>query len=229
MGARPRAARLPGAPPRALRIADLTDSIAAPCAEPVLERPLGRGLRSRLAFRLLRLFGWRVVLAQPVPRKCVIVFYPHTSNWDFPAGLLAKWATGIDFRWIGKHTLFETPFAPWFVRWGGIPVNRGAAAGFVEQVAATYAAQDDFALVITPEGTRRHTQCWKSGFYRLALAVRAPVGLAFIDRPTRRVGIGAWLALVGDEATDLAAIRAFYADKRAWKPQNAAPIRFRQT
>jgi 1-acyl-sn-glycerol-3-phosphate acyltransferase len=193
----------------------------------VLDRPLGKGLRPRLAFALLRFFGWRVVFSQPVPRKCVIVFYPHTSNWDFPAGLLAKWTTGIDFRWIGKHTLFETPLGRWFARWGGIPVDRGAAAGFVDQVAAMFASHDDFALVITPEGTRRRTEHWKSGFYRLALAARVPVGLAFIDRATRRVGIGAWLDLEGDAAVDLAAIRAFYADKEAWNPRQAGPIRFR--
>jgi 1-acyl-sn-glycerol-3-phosphate acyltransferase len=193
----------------------------------VLERPLGKGLRPRIALALLRLFGWRVVLAQPVPRKCVVVFYPHTSNWDFPAGLLAKWATGIDFRWIGKHTLFATPLGRWFARWGGIPVDRGDAAGFVDQVAAMFATHDDFALVITPEGTRRRTEHWKSGFYRLALAARVPVGLAFIDRATRRVGIGAWHDLRGDVQTDLAAIRAFYADKHAWNPAQAGPIRFR--
>ena len=205
----------------------MSDPRPAPSREPVLERPLGRGPRSRAAFRLLRFFGWHVVLAQPVPRKCVVVFYPHTSNWDFAVGLLAKWATGIDFRWIGKHTLFATPLGPWFVRWGGIPVNRGATAGFVAQVAATYEAQDDFPLVITPEGTRGRTRHWKSGFYRLALAVRAPVGLAFIDRARRRVGIGAWLELAGDEAADLAAMRAFYADKHGWNPRLAGPIRFR--
>ena len=109
----------------------------------MLERPLGKGRRARIAFALLRLFGWRVVLAQPVPRKCVVVFFPHTSNWDFPAGLLAKWATGIDFRWIGKHTLFATPFGRWFARWGGIPVDRGDAAGFVDQVAAMLSMQDN--------------------------------------------------------------------------------------
>jgi hypothetical protein len=54
-----------------------------------------------------------------------------------------------------------------------------------------------------------------------------PVGLAFIDRATRRVGIGAWLDLEGDAAVDLAAIRAFYADKEAWNPRQAGPIRFR--
>ena len=31
---------------------------------------------------LLALAGWKVVLAQPVPARCVVIFYPHTSNWD---------------------------------------------------------------------------------------------------------------------------------------------------
>jgi len=205
----------------------LTESSLEPPNDTVLERPLGKGLRPRFAFALLRFFGWRVVLSQPVPRKCVVVFYPHTSNWDFPAGLLASWATGIEFHWIGKHTLFETPLRRWFARWGGIPVDRGDATGFVDQVAAMFATHDDFALVIAPEGTRRRTGHWKSGFYRLALAARVPVGLAFIDRATRRVGIGAWLDLQGDVENDLAAIRAFYADKHAWNPGQAGPIRFR--
>jgi len=205
----------------------LTESSLGPPNDTVLDRPLGKGLRPRFAFALLRFFGWRVVLSQPVPRKCVVVFYPHTSNWDFPAGLLTKWATGIDFRWIGKHTLFETPLGRWFARWGGIAVDRGDATGFVDQVAAMFATHDDFALLIAPEGTRRRTGHWKSGFYRLALAARVPVGLAFIDRATRRVGIGAWLELQGDVESDLAAIRVFYAGKRAWNPEQAGPSRFR--
>ena len=51
-----------------------------------------------MTFALLRAFRWRVVLAQPAPKRCIVVFYPHTSNWDFVLGLAAKWATGIDFR-----------------------------------------------------------------------------------------------------------------------------------
>jgi 1-acyl-sn-glycerol-3-phosphate acyltransferase len=170
--------------------------------------------------------GWRVELAEPVPRKCVVVFYPHTSNWDFPVGLLAKWAMGVDFRWVGKHSLFRAPLAGWFVRWGGIPVDRDAAGGFVEQLSRAFAAHDDFALVITPEGTRSHRPYWKSGFYRLAIAEKVPVGLAFIDRAARRIGIGAWVRLAGDVEADLAMIRAFYADKRGWNPRNAGPIAF---
>lgn len=193
---------------------------------PVLNRARGRGLLAGLAFLLLKLVGWRVVLAEPIPRKSVVVFYPHTSNWDFPVGLLAKWAIGIDFRWVGKHTLFRTPLRRWFIRWGGIPVDRNAASGFVEQLAQQFSTRDDFALVITPEGTRSRRPHWKSGFYRLASSARLPVGLAFIDRASRRVGIGAWLTLDGDVETDLNAMRAFYSDKHGWTPDNAGPITF---
>ena len=180
-----------------------------------------------MTFALLRAFRWRVVLAQPAPKRCIVVFYPHTSNWDFVLGLAAKWSIGIDFRWLGKHTLFATPFERWLVRWGGIPVNRGDPRGVVDQVAARFAAHEAFALVITPEGTRRRSGHWKSGFYRLARAADVPVGLAFIDRRTRRIGIGDWMTLCGDPDRDLAVMRRFYADKRGWRPENAGEIVFR--
>jgi 1-acyl-sn-glycerol-3-phosphate acyltransferase len=180
------------------------------------------------AFRALRLAGWCVVLAEPVPRRAVVVFYPHTSNWDFLVGLAAKAVMGIDVRWVGKHTLFETPLARWFVRCGGMPVNRSDPAGIVDELAARFASETDFVLAITPEGTRRRTAYWKTGFHRIALAAQVPIGLAFLDRPSRTIGIGAWMTPSGDAAADLDAIRAFYAGKRGWTPGNAGDIRFRE-
>lgn len=189
----------------------------------------GGGLGSRVALRLLRLCGWRVVLARPVPPRSVVVFYPHTSNWDFVVGLLAKWSTGIAFHWLGKHTMFATPLGPLFRRWGGVPVNRADPAGSLDALRAAYDAHSAFHLVIAPEGTRARAPHWKSGFHRLATTLGVPVGLAFIDRPRRAIGVGAWVALTGDAAADLALLQAFYADKVAWRPENAGPIRFRET
>jgi 1-acyl-sn-glycerol-3-phosphate acyltransferase len=177
---------------------------------------------------MLRLAGWQVVAAVPMPMKCVVIFYPHTSNWDFVIGLLAKWALGVDFRWLGKHTLFRTPFARWFVRWGGIPVDRGNPAGVARDIDRAFREHEDFRLVIAPEGTRRRTDHWKSGFHRIARSAHVPLGLAFIDRATRRIGIGAWMPVGDDAPADLAAIRAFYADKRGWEPSLAGDIRFRE-
>lgn len=52
-----------------------------------------------------------------------------------------------------------------------------------------------------------------------------PVALAFIDYARREVGVGAYVTLSGDAATDVARIAAFYADKVGRRPELASPIR----
>jgi 1-acyl-sn-glycerol-3-phosphate acyltransferase len=198
-----------------------------PSPEPVLDRALTSGPLPRVALWLLRRLGWRVVLARPVPKRCVITVAPHTSNWDFPIGLLAKWAIGIHFRWVGKDTLFATPLRPLFLRWGGIPVNRRVSTGFIEQMAVEFERHEDFRLVIAPEGTRGHADHWKSGFYHLARAAGVPIGLAFFDYRRRCLGIGGYVDLTGDPAADMAAIAAFYADKAGCRPELQGPVRLR--
>lgn len=166
------------------------------------------------------------MLAQPVPRRCVVIFYPHTSNWDTALGLCAKFMLGIRFRFVGKDTLFRTPLIGLLlVRWGGIPVNRREPAGFIKQMQEEFARHDELRLAIAPEGTRSHTPHWKSGFYRLARAAGAPLALAYIDYPSREIGVGTYLDLTGDVAADMARIRAFYADKRGRRPENQGPVR----
>jgi len=180
-----------------------------------------------MARKVLSLFGWQVAVELPPGPKCVVIVYPHTSNWDFVVGYLAKLAAGLPLRWVAKHTLFRWPFGPLLRRMGGIPVNRGASAGFVEALVAEFDRRQRMWLAITPEGTRSRTDHWKSGFYRLALAARVPVGLGFIDYGRRRVGIETYLTLTGNEEEDLERIRAFYAEKVGKYPRQAGDIRFR--
>ena len=201
------------------------DAMPTASGAPALDAPLARGMCARVVWRLLRMLGWRVTLATPVPMKCVIVFYPHTSNWDFPAGLLAKWVLGIDFRWVGKDTMFASPLGPLFRRWGGIPVNRRESSGFVAQMHAALEAHDDFRLAIAPEGTRASVPRWRSGFWHLARAAKVPIGLAYIDYAHREVGVGAWLETTDDADADVARMAAFYARFTAKHPENAGPVR----
>jgi 1-acyl-sn-glycerol-3-phosphate acyltransferase len=191
---------------------------------PVLDRPFVPGLPPRVAAWALRVAGWTVRLAQPVPERCVAIFYPHTSNWDTVIGLCAKTMIGVRFHFVGKDTLFRFPLAPLLTRMGGIPVNRREPAGFVRQMKAEFDSRREFRLALAPEGTRRRTEHWKSGFYRLATAASVPVGLAYIDYPRREIGVGAWLDLTGDVAIDMARFRAFYAGKVGLNPENQGPI-----
>ena len=181
---------------------------------------------SALASLILRLIGWEPIYRPPPGPKAVILVYPHTSNWDFPLGVLFRAAKRIDLHWAGKDSLFRWPFGAFF-RWlGGVPINRRQPAGIIDQLAATYAARSSFTLCIAPEGTRSKTDHWKSGFYRLALQAKVPVGLAFIDYGARKVGVERWIALTGDEEADLAVIRAYYAGVTGRYPAQAGDIRF---
>lgn len=181
----------------------------------------------RWAYRLLALFGWRVDTVWPPAPKCVIVVYPHTSNWDSVIGIVARYAIGLPLQWVAKEAVFRGPSGAIFGRLGGIPVNRREPAGFVGQLSKEFRRRAWMWVAITPEGTRSHARHWKSGFYRLALDAGVPVGLAYIDYARRVVGLDTYLDLTGDPQRDLDAIRGAYAGKTPRRPENAGEIRFR--
>ncbi|MCM2333658.1 MAG: 1-acyl-sn-glycerol-3-phosphate acyltransferase [Anaeromyxobacteraceae bacterium] len=183
--------------------------------------------RRWLAARLLALLGWRVEVTWPTAPKVVVIVYPHTSNWDFFLGYLARLAMGLPTRWIGKHTIFRWPVRGLLLRMGGIPVDRAHAAGLIPSLVAEFGRREAMCLALAPEGTRAYRDHLKSGFYRLALAARVPVGLAFIDFGTRTIGVTRWLDLTGDEEADLEEIRRAYQGKLGRHPAQAAAIRFK--
>ncbi len=184
-----------------------------------------------LARTLLHAFGWRVAYAAPPGPRGIIIVYPHTSNWDFVIGLLAKWAIGLPLRWVGKETLFRGVTGATLGRlmrlWGGRPVDRHKASGAVGELARLMRSEPWFWLTLSPEGTRKHQDHLRSGFYHLALAMQVPVGLAFIDYASRTIGVRDYVRMSGDVGRDLQLLRGFYADKRGRYPQLASTISFR--
>ena len=187
--------------------------------------PVANARPSRFAGLLLRLFGWHLELPPPTAPKVMLIVYPHTSNWDFLWGILAKWAVGWPVRWMGKHTLFAGPIGGMLRSWGGIPVNRRAASGFVEEIRREIDSVETIVLAVTPEGTRGYVDHWKSGFMRIARAADMPIGLAYMDYRRRVVGILEYMQLSGDEAVDMARIAAAYANVTAHTPEKAGAIR----
>lgn len=193
--------------------------------------PAPRG--SRLARWVLRLAGWRLQFDGLPGPQGVLIAYPHTSNWDFIVGILAKWAMGLDVAFWGKDSLFRVPVFGRWLRWvGGIPVDRSGARGIVGDMVARFEAARQAGhtlwLALAPEGTRSFAPHWRSGFYQVALQAGVPLGLAFFDYRQRRVGVLGYLRLSGDSAADLAAIAAAYAAVQGCRPALAAPISLRE-
>jgi hypothetical protein len=185
------------------------------------------GLLGRLAGALLRALGWTVDVAWPPGPHGVVVVYPHTSNWDFPVGYLARLAAGVPFAWLGKDSLFRGPAGALFRRMGGIPVRRGESAGIIPALAQEYARRPWLWIALAPEGTRALTDHWKSGFYHLARAAQVPVGIAALDWRTRRVTLREYVTLSGEPEADLARLRDAYRGVVGYHPDQASPIRFR--
>ena len=185
---------------------------------------------SRLARAALRLCGWRVVCEGLPARQGVVIVYPHTSNWDFVWAMLAKWALGVPVTFWGKATLFRIPLVGRWLRWlGGIPVVRDAPNGVVGQMAQRLREareRDEFMwLGLSPEGTRRLTPGWRSGFHQVALQADVPVVLAYLDYPRREVGLESAWRLSGDAAADMACFAGCLHGRMGKRADQAAPVR----
>jgi len=181
----------------------------------------------RTCHTLLRLFGWSSSLTWPPEPRGLIMVYPHTSNWDFPIGVLFKFANGLPAHWMGKDSMFRWPFRRLLLSLGGLPINRRENTGLVATLAEEIRGRDWLWIAVAPEGTRSHAAYLKSGFYQLALAADLPIGLGYIDYGRRRVGIDRYVRMSGNEEQDLQLLRDFYADIRPRKPENAGELRFR--
>lgn len=163
---------------------------------------------------LLHRAGWRLVGAFPDTAKLVLIGAPHTSWWDGIWGLLFKVAIGADVRFMAKKELFRGPLG-WLLRaLGGIPIERRAAHGIVEQMVERFGTSERLWLGITPEGTRKKVPKWKSGFWHIARGAGVSVLPVYFHYPDKVIGIGPPHALSGDMDADIARLRSFYAPYR---------------
>jgi 1-acyl-sn-glycerol-3-phosphate acyltransferase len=182
-------------------------------------------LGQRIGYGFYRLLGWRIEGEFPSHKKMLVIGAPHTSNWDFVFMVPYMMAMRVQIRFLGKDSLFRGPLGVLMRKLGGIPVQRGARLNAVEQAIQLFNTSDALILVMSPEGTRRKTDGWKSGFYHIARGANVPLVLGYLDYAGKRAGLGPSITLTGDTDADLARIAAFYADKRGKRPELETPAR----
>jgi 1-acyl-sn-glycerol-3-phosphate acyltransferase len=184
---------------------------------------------SALARRLLSALGWTQKFEGLPTLQGVFVVYPHTSNWDFVYAVMATWALGVQLNFWAKDTLFKVPLlGPW-IRWlGGIPTLRNAPGGLVGQAVAELQAagraQRYCWLGLSPEGTRKRTAGWRSGFYQTAFQAGVPICLVRLDYGRKELVATHFYRLSGDMAADMAVIADSFAGVQGYRPQDASPV-----
>jgi 1-acyl-sn-glycerol-3-phosphate acyltransferase len=185
-------------------------------SEPVLPPipPQAPKLNSRfwpwLMRSLLRLSGWRLLGQLPDVPKVIIIGAPHSSYWDGIWGLMMKIGLGININVMIKREVLDGPLGIILRPIGMIPINRSAALNVVGQMVERFRTHEKMWLGITPEGTRKKVQQWKSGFLRIANEAHVPIQPVFIDYPTKTFTLGPLVHASDNPEADMASIRALF-------------------
>jgi 1-acyl-sn-glycerol-3-phosphate acyltransferase len=167
-------------------------------------------MKAFASFIYYRLLGWTLEGSFPNVDKCVVIVVPHTHWVDFLLGLLIRRVVGTDIHYIGKKSLFEGPFG-WFFRWmGGTPVERAKSSDTVQAIADIFREREEFRLALSPEGTRKKVERWRTGYYYIAQAAQVPIVLVAFDYGSRTIRISEPQTPTGDYEKDYAGYREFY-------------------
>jgi 1-acyl-sn-glycerol-3-phosphate acyltransferase len=157
---------------------------------------------------------WKIRGQLPGFDKWMVVEYPHTSNWD--AFVYVHFAAGHGLRsnWMVKNDWTKNRYVGWFFRAiGAVGVDRSGARDTVQQVVDEINRRDKITLIITPEGTRKHTKYLKAGFYWIAYHAKIPMVLATADYRTKEVILGPAYMATGDMEADLKVLFEWFKDK----------------
>ncbi len=186
--------------------------------------PVVKSFLRGISVMLLKILGWKTSGGLPRKAKYVIVVAPHTSNWDLFYGSILAFALKLDARYIVKKELFRGPFSPLMTWLGAIPIDRSLSHNIVEQMTSKFKESEKFVLALAPEGTRHRKDCWKSGFYHIALNANVPILLAFIDYASKTGGAGPLIYPTGDLEKDMSIIRDFYLTVKGKYPENTSRV-----
>lgn len=165
-----------------------------------------------LYIAIFKLIGWRIEGSLPTDlKKYIIAVAPHTSNWDFVIGVMARSILRLQRgRFLGKDSLFKPPFG-WFFRWlGGYPVDRSGKHDMVQQVVAIFNNHDEFILALAPEGTRKKVSKLRTGFYYIALGANVPIIPVGFDFGLKQVVIGNGFVPTGAIDKEIQQLIQFY-------------------
>lgn len=169
---------------------------------------------------ILSLFGWKIEgeFRHDIPKK-ILVVVPHTSNWDFPLGILVRSAVRANIQFIGKDSLFKPPHG-FIFRWlGGVPVDRSKSNNFVDNMIRTYNSHEKLTTVIAPEGTRKKVDRLRTGFYHIAVGAGIPMILTQFDFEHKVVRFREPFYPTGDKEADFKVIYDYFRGIKGKHPE----------
>jgi len=160
---------------------------------------------------IFRIWGWRIEGGVPddLP-KYVLIAAPHTSMWDFLVGLCVRSILRLDTLYVAKKELFRFPLGIFMRATGGYPVDRGKAGRGTDAIAELFEDKERFSICITPEGTRRKVEEWKTGFWYVARKAQVPIVMVSFNFKTKVVEFLELFYPTDDIDRDMETIKSYY-------------------
>lgn len=171
----------------------------------------GGSIAPKIAAILLKAAGWRTVGSIPNISQAVVLAVPHTSNLDGLFALPCLFALDLKVSIMGKHTLFKSKLFSPFLYWLGIiPINRTHKGSVLQASIDKFKSGEPLFLGLAPEGTRKYTTAWKTGFYYLAVGANVPILPVALDYHTKEVRFLSVIYPTGDIESDLSKVYEQY-------------------
>lgn len=170
-------------------------------------------------FILSIILGWKMDELPTDIKKYVIIAAPHTSWVDFPIAMLYRVATGVMVHYVGKDSLFKGPFGFLFRKLGGFPVDRSSNNNTVDFIVSKFNASENFKLGLSPEGTRKKVDKWKTGFYFIAKGAGVPVVMATLDFGNKYIKVSEPFYPTSNKDKDFEFMRGFFKNVKGKKEQ----------
>ena len=175
----------------------------------------------RLFYQLcFKLTGWKTSGSISADLdKYVLTVAPHTSNWDFAVGVAARSIMKIDTKYLAKKELFKPPFGWLFYALGGYPVDRSKHNNLVDAVVSIFNSKKRFSICITPEGTRKYAEKWKTGFHHIAVQAKVPIVMVAFDYATKTVYAEQPFMPTENLESDMEKIKSYYRQFKGKNPE----------
>ncbi len=171
-------------------------------------------------FILFTILGWKFKGDFPKNiKKYVIIAAPHTSWVDFPIAILARMASGVMVNFIGKDSLFKAPFGFFFRALGGTPVDRSKSENLVDAIVQIFNAKKEFRLGLSPEGTRKKVENWKTGFYYIAKGANVPIVMATLDFENKQIHFSEPYYTTANNVQDFTYFKGFFLNIKGKNPE----------
>ena len=176
----------------------------------------------RIAKGTFHLIGWKLVGRFPQDiDHLILIVAPHTSNWDFPLGILVKFWLNIEATYYAKVSLFKWPLGAILKSLGGRPVDRSKNQNIVSAAVEDFRNNKKHRILITPEGSRKRSDKFKTGFYYIAVESGAGVLPITFDYERKEIRIMPLKYMRGDGPSEIKQIRNLFKGIKGKNPKDS--------